>query len=863
MKKNVLYGLAIGIACWTGAALTSCSTFGPEESGTGDGPFISLTFGMAATDADGNPALTLVEQQMQTVDLFFYPANGTDGGPVKTHHIENTAHDTKHTISLSDEEFQALFRVEKTADGTCVVYAVVNVPEKDFAASGISDKNAATPADLKKIKATTPSFAAEFKGGLAMFSSKGAGDVISYDATSKKATGTIHLKNLAAKIDLLVNFEPDVEGVDPNGSSQVSQKWNVEKNSGIPTAEVHILNGVQAVVLGGFDKSSLDAEKDYYSIRYNDDYTRGVKALDDADPAFGYNGKTWYATSAPYYSYPNVWEDSPLEQHRTSLLLKVDWLPEDAADPSEDDVLTTYYNVPLALDANELESNKYYRVKVNINTLGGQNFGEPLTLEGSWEVLDWTETSLEADLRELRYLEVNQTQTDQDGTVYTAVVNGAEGIVTIPFDSSHEVAVRDVTVEYMTFDGADQEGSSVSMKYNNAGTFKKTPLTASVFERQSLNQLLTNDWQGAYIDNVNKNITVKYPIGGPGESSSNYYPLTDGKYLYISYKITITLRHTDTDQDFENDVITIIRHPSIYVEGEVNPGFNFTWNQTSSSRDDASQDREGGTWLGVLDPVRLYGFVRINNESYKNAQFGGLTGIVKQNFTLSPGNWFDNSSDLPIMYVVTATKLENTDDMAGYHIKDPRVTTNEAENLGASWTNAPHYLDGAFDAESVGLRWYYPTNGSTAEEDMYAISPKFRIASAFGIVTREMELDQAKRRCASYSEYGYPAGRWRLPTVGELKFVQMLSNRKLIPRLFNTNTDYVTAQGVYRFDGNGNDSPNGTNGYVRCVYDDWYWLNRNDGTPDNIDDPYGARSDHKIFIWGDREKNSPQVQEIN
>lgn len=869
MKKISLYALAIGIACWTGAALTSCSTFGlgPDEVETGDGPYISLTFGMAATDAEGNPALTPVEQRMRTVDLFFYPANGTDGRPVKTHHIENTTHDTKHTVSISDAEFAALFGGDKTENHTCVVYSVVNVSEEDFAASGISDKNAATPADLKKIKARTPSFAAEFKGGLAMFSSKETGDVITYDATSKKATGTIHLKNLAAKIDLLVNFGTDIAGVDPNDSSKGSQTWNVATNGNNPTAEVHILNGVMAVRLDG-SMPEL-AEEDYYSIRFdNEEHIRTVAPLDDKDPAFGYNGKTWYATSAPYYSYPNVWEDSPLEQHRTSLLLKVDWTVQpdpETAGPA--DLLTTYYNVPLALDANKLESNKYYRVKVNINTLGGQNFGEPLELEASVEVLDWGHAELEADLRELRYLEVSQTQLDRDGLIYTAVINGNDGLVTIPFKSSHKVMIRDINIEWYSYDNFDDNGKEGDRDWyifypGNRHVFAPAATTFT----KTRQELDSNNWHCAYIDNVNHTITVKHNIGVTTSSGSSYYYPNRGENdinTYYSYLITIVLQHENWDEHFELETITIMHHPPIYIEGEVNEVINDTdWDWNSGGN--ASKDRTATTNISTK---YHWGWARVNGNdptADRNTNYGGLRGIAKND--RAGGNIGDRSSKNPVMYIINVTSLEEG---SVFHIRDPRVTTNQAGSIGGNWTAAPHYLNGVFEETSNAhtLTEYYPTDESTVNEMKYALSPRYRVASSFGQTggsgnnPREISRDDAKRRCASYCEYGYPAGRWRLPTLGEIKYIQVLSNRGLIPRIFNVGVDYICAQGIFTFNNAGDETEKvgANNAYVRCVYDDWYWV-KEDGSPDKIDDPYNALPNHQIFVWGDKPKNNPQVQ---
>ena len=98
------------------------------------------------------------------------------------------------------------------------------------------------------------------------------------------------------------------------------------------------------------------------------------------------------------------------------------------------------------------------------------------------------------------------------------------------------------------------------------------------------------------------------------------------------------------------------------------------------------------------------------------------------------------------------------------------------------------------------------------------------------------QSENAKRRCASYQENGYPAGRWRLPTKAEINFVLNLSNNGYIPALFD---------GTY-FDGSGkgNTSSGGSssNYGVRCVYDLWFW-----GDKAPLKD--GAEN---TFTWGDQ-----------
>jgi hypothetical protein len=65
-----------------------------------------------------------------------------------------------------------------------------------------------------------------------------------------------------------------------------------------------------------------------------------------------------------------------------------------------------------------------------------------------------------------------------------------------------------------------------------------------------------------------------------------------------------------------------------------------------------------------------------------------------------------------------------------------------------------------------------------------------------------MTYQHAKERCAAYQENGYPAGRWRLPTVAEIDFLIKMSEKNRIPSLFGpTRTQAYWAAGAYAYFG--------------------------------------------------------------
>lgn len=827
------------------------------------------------------------ERRLNTVDIFFYRESGvnpsTPEAPVKVESVSAKNHDDVVKVNLSEEEAKTLFGIaDLDGQGTCKVFAVANVSDGDYAAAGVN-KATATVADLKKVKATTPEFAQAPKdfNGFALITKDPEGDLVAY--ASQKAAGVVKFKNLAAKMDVFVKFAANLTDADGN-------PLQVVRSKDIPTSEVHIVNGVTAVQLGGFNKDVLvdsepgsDAKSDYYSIRVgsDDENIRRIGKLDTQDPFYDEANGWIYATADPYYSYPNEWENTPLEQHRTSLILKVDWTTED--DPENVDatnVITTYYSVPIDLEGNKLESNHYYRLKLNINSLGGENIGEPLEIEGEWSVLDWGEAQLEGDLRETRYLEVVQTQEDRDGSVYTAVVNGTDMLIDIPFHSSHKTHIESVRIEYTSYEkvqnfyeDGDKDGNRGLVIYSGGNPHNDD--WTQYFQRNTLEEVTGNEWHAAYIDDVKKVITIRHRIGPTVLEGTHYVPNTAEQFQYTSYKITIQLNHDDYPLGFGDLAkIVIMHHPPIYIESEVNAGFNDTKYWGAGSGSDRKVDR-------IVEGLAQHhhGFVRVNSDDPSNAKYGGLPGIVKAN--AAPANWGDNSSNSPVMYIVNVTQIEPIIESTigtRFHLKDPRSNINKASSVlgGDSWYKADHFLDGVRDPQTLGTytpQYYYPTEDGQAPENQYAIAPRYRIASAFGISDKEISVSDARKRCATYQEFGYPAGRWRLPTIGELKFVQYLSNKGLVPKVFVKDVDYVTAFGVYRFNGNGQESENGSSGWVRCVYDEWYWV-KPDGSPDNIKpnrtnydvgnlkvdiDFTDMYNGGKVLVWGDREKRSPQT----
>lgn len=882
---SAIAGIAMGITLW------SCSDTIEQDGVNPNMPCIELSFTNESTSRADESVLgfTQTEKQMNTVDVFFYTTDaGDETKSVKVVHIDNTAHETKHNIYIPADSVDIVFGPEGSTDRTCRIYTVVNVSKAEYEKAGITKD--ATISQLRNLKATTATFATMFNG-FAMFTKSETGDVVTYDAQARKAAGVIKVKNLAAKIDLFVSFDKEVEGVDPTGTSTELQKWNVWEPK---MAEAYIVNGVQSVRLDGWNGTDFLNSDDYYDSRTefanNTTYSRNFADSKEADK------ETYpYVINAPFYTYPNTWTQDPMEQHQTYLLLKVNWLPT-TSQSVEDDLIETYYKVPINLsdpDKNQLVSNKYYRVKIKINTLGGINFGKPLELDNcSWEILDWGSTNLDADIREIRWLEVSQKQKDiNDGEEYTAVMYNTSS-VSIPFNSTHKVIVKSVTMTYMNFTDSDdspyEPKATTALRYKlNGKTTLYGPnedLKASVFTLDDTKLAKYGDAQpeGLYIDATNHNLIFYHSLSTLYEVDGIYRPI--GQSTYSPFSITIVLQHEDDPTITKT--ITIKQYPGVYITHEKNIG-------NLGYKANGGRDR-GGVYING-EATDDFSAVAGRDTRHNCDQLGGTTGMRTREY-----------SDNPNMYTINVTQL-SAEDIAVYpfHIGDPRtkninnnLTGNSAisdmTNL-SSWGKAGSTTSllkreicayrwdavtavrlydrqqGTTDATGQ-LKYYYPTDESEVNEQAYMLAPKFRFASAYGCIrdrSDEINRETARIRCASYQEMGYPAGRWRMPTRGEFQYIYLLNQRGVIPDIFGRGRyPYWTAQGYFKAlsDGTLTSNTNLDERHVRCVYDDWYWVKDDNSTQDNIQHniQYVPAKYHnnslETFVWGDKPKNNPQDQ---
>lgn len=285
-------------------------------------------------------------------------------------------------------------------------------------------------------------------------------------------------------------------------------------------------------------------------------------------------------------------------------------------------------------------------------------------------------------------------------------------------------------------------------------------------------------------------------------------------YDYVPYEIYVKVTMQVGAKTYEEE-IKFVQYPAFYIIADTNDDYYYN----ASGNEDTNKNT-------------YYGGVYVNGNKYGSSS--GHSSYGGANYLGAATN------KNPNMYVINVSALDSG---SGYVIGDPRKRVVDNIPTGDYCPSSAMYRAGTDNT----LTFYYPTDDGASTKNM--IAPKFRIASSYGVTT-DQTYENMQRRCATYQEDGYPAGRWRMPTHAEIDYIVKLSCRGLIPQLFNyaeddTSGDYWCAHGYVL----PHNAANG--GYaelkepastteshaVRCVYDEWYWSDKCSKT---------------TFTWGDK-----------
>jgi len=494
-------------------------------------------------------------------------------------------------------------------------------------------------------------------------------------------------------------------------------------------------------------------------------------------------------TTAPVYTYPQSYKTSDVTAPYYKLFLP--WVSQKKGQNN------FYYkiilpNLPMEggeNGVNYFQRNKIYQLKVDVSVIGGTEDDWALFSDYIY-VDDWfNPAAIPTVVESARYLDVPVKRYEIYG------INE----ITVPVVSSNDIEIVSVV-------------GRQSKVTETLGTTEQNPIGSS-----ATHPIRTN----TCVPNGNQSFTLTYNLDATIQQSER--PSFDCSP--IEWKVTIKHKET-TDEPYltKTVTITIYQYPSIYarlLNGENSFVNGYYTVQTASVTPRPTNEsnsggyyryQNGGTYRSGPSEAQSYG--RLNTDYSKTKT---MTLVTVGAF--APGS--DSYSVISNGDGAAVTKYE-------YIIGDPRISSGwDSDDLfpylnGNStkeWTDA--------DAGKIKI-------GTNLKKNI--ISPAFLIASEIGgrpgSVDSSLNFDGATKRCATYQEAGYPAGRWRLPTEAELYFLYSLQNMKTIANLFNGGNGYWASSGNvfgesvnnvdnYTFRA-GNAGHNGEHS-IRCVYDIWYW----------------------------------------
>ena len=311
---------------------------------------------------------------------------------------------------------------------------------------------------------------------------------------------------------------------------------------------------------------------------------------------------------------------------------------------------------------------------------------------------------------------------------------------------------------------------------------------------------LTIDQEDFYNNRVNHFITGVNPTTGGFNYGTGYNANTPDSATPTPNRLSnwvsisgnhLVIRHQMNNNFSANqfDVAPMVFTVTLHLKGESDTSFDRTVTVTQYPALYATRDEHIG---------RVYVNRQTNTANNSNTYVqatddngGNLGSIQAQGANGLPGGANSNPNNYTV-YVSTLSGFSQP-----WVIGDPRDTPSTISGLGVT-----QYRKARADASLT-------------------IAPAFKIASSYGqIRTNVPTFTQATNRCAAYQENGYPAGRWRVPTEAEIEFCVELSNKEMIPSLFNYS--YWASSGRYYDYQTGWHDGSGTHA-VRCVYDVWFW----------------------------------------
>ena len=793
-----------------------------------------LTKATRPTEVGDSQYNTFHENYITTLDYFLYPEGGTGQNAVIQGRINvNGALDVgqKRNLSVIVSDADVNTRLFPRPSNKCVVYMIANYDgETDIHAAA----TATDIASLKALELHTANFK-DINPGAATpvyhnFVMDGQAIVNLISRTRKVvATGEVELRRLASKIRFKValaeNTQLEIRGytleVGEGESAHtytgtLTETWEPMTNNNM---KAYLVNGVKYATMSGAPYTSTTGETNpakHFSYNSNT-YTSTESGTFDRTSIVTSSGTpvattetipvTYYVFD-PYYSYPQVWTYGA--DSEAYIKLQLPWMRKATASFKSDDgsyeaavnVGTTqksfYYKV--ILPNGEFVRNTWYDNDLYVSILGSELDEAVVAIPCHYYVVDWnTVPAVEAKVRDARYLSVPKTE---------YVLYNTNNL-SFGFDSSHDCKLQIKSITMPDFTDGSSLNKVVDLMTRTDPTFDYT---------------FNVDENGNIVNGKRELILfheLVNEIVNTNQKKMDYGPITYKVVIYHNDK-------TATDPNYAKEV-TIVQYPAIYLSAVaggsvfVDGYFAHVYQATLPGRRQYSGNYYYSRFYG--NESRYYDHNDDNGDQdvltpYLNL-YPDITGFDLKNLTRltvtalsSDSNSFTDHSGSGVQYIIGDPRQASGWSASSL---EPYLTSITSRTTGSGWNQTTYYTNHTTSWGDNASKIMIGTTNTAY------IAPSILFSSAWSIKMGSVSFEQATKRCATYQEAGYPAGRWRLPTEAEVNFVQKLQAEDVIPVLFRVGSNYWTSSG-YVFNGTSYSHPTGAiDSGVRCVYDVWYW----------------------------------------
>lgn len=781
------------------------------------------------------------EDAIKNVDIFLYTASATNGTPATKHVSLNfdTREQCKVSQSLNNQELEAL---GLTSDGaTCKAYIIVNAPA---AISTLADGAEGTSVTALTNTVVTTSFGETADWGTGVF---GEMDPVTGEAPEIMLNSINPQEKFVMDSEVVeLTYDKDQRTIGRTESVKVIRAASkirltvtladeivIGEDTWVPNIEgmtVAFYNGVKSATIGKVedveDRTDPDNTGDFFNVSGIQFLTPGVKA--DTPSGFqqddnGAEGSSvTRATSAvthitPFYTYPSAWNTDLEENDAARFELVVPWGIK-KTNSWDIDYMQYRYSVPINMAKKKIERNKFYNINLHIGVLGNLNYLDPLTY--SFHVTEWNSEDIDVNLQKPQYLTVEKNyievyNQDTFGVAYEAS-DEIKAVIT-------KVVKPNYTAETAVENNVVYENTTGSKSVNPP----KFTVGSSSFGNTNPIKVEVKDGQVVLTHILNNN-------------------MASDDLDYVPYTITVLVTMKLADGKSITEEVVFKQYPAIHIYADTNASFK----QMYDNQNDFNSNNNNP------DNIFVNGWSR--NTRRSNWGLSNKAPGVEN----SPSQCGDvyglyyTSNKNPNQYVITVSSISSDQ---SYVIADSRSRSSNVSDLDIGTIATSYAVDYDFNlaAQKRQLTYYYRTIEDLKEDKTdktdpdsfvtgWNIAPKFRIASSYSVTSTTESLDVARKRCATYQENGYPAGRWRMPTYAEVAFIASMSDRLMIPRLFTDNRPYWCAHGEFKPNGGEVDLTGGEDAYsIRCVYDEWYWGSKRLSTDTSVTPNYSD------FVWGD------------